>query len=234
MSINHSARFQQIWRKKIVARWYQSEGGPLTAEGKAIEKILPREAWGEFGAVFEALRTHTRTGRYIQNCFDPETTNLTTTGRRMKRFLTSHGDSLGVGGRPLMDFLLVTSDNDLKQRFGRKFLNVRNEKRPWTGYNLFIKEHGFDSHRMWSGLDPSEKQRYKDMVESINTPEATETPSTKFSMHRRVNTWTMAIQEWNQKRNNNKDFSPIKVGTTAYLEIKEIQARIKSSLSSTS
>jgi hypothetical protein len=232
MSINHSARFQQIWRKKIVARWYHSDGG-LTAEGEAVEKILPREAWGEFGAVFEALKMRTRTGKYIQNCFEPGTADLTTTGRRMKRFLTSNGNSLGVGGRPLMDFLLVTSDNDLKQRFGRKFLNVRKETRPWTGYNLFIKEHGFDAHRMWSGLDPSEKQRYKDMAtnmaESKNVPEATET--SESSMRRRVNTWTMAIQEWNRQRNNNKDFSPIKVGTTAYLEIKEIQARIKSNLS---
>lgn len=230
MSINHSARFQQIWRKKIVARWYPSEGGPLTPEGKAIEKILPQEAWGDFGAVFKALKSHTRTGRYIQNCFDPDTTNLTTTGRRMKRFLSANGSTLGVGGRPLMDFLLVTSDKDLKRQFGRKFLNIRKEKRPWTGYNLFIKEHGFDAHRIWSGLDPSEKQRYNDMAKNKDEGVETTTSFTESTTRPRVNTWTMAIQEWNRQRNNNKDFSPIKVGTAAYLEIKAIQARIKSSL----
>ena len=229
MSINHSARFQQIWKKKIVARWYQSEGDPLTAEKPS--KDSPARSVGEFGASLKPLE-RTAIGQIHPNCFDPKTTNLTTTGRRMKRFRRL-GDSLGVGGRPLIDFLLVTSDNDLKQRFGRKFLNVRKG----------------------SGRGPGTTSSSKS---TVSMPTACGAAWTQ-AKNNGTRTWQRAIMPQRQQKRlppnppcaagsihgppsskngtgneQQQDFSPIKVGTTAYLEIKEIQARIKSSLSSTS
>ena len=223
-SITNSTRLKHIWRKKIVSRW-QENNGQLTQEGKRIDKVLPRDRWEQFDPVFHAIRTHTRAGKYIRNCFEDGTVELTTTGRRMKRYLAQHHQHLGVGGRPLLDYLLEIDDATLKQRFGRKFLNVRKEKRNWTGYNLFISEHGFAAHRIWNTMDAADKDRYNTMAK--NTPVAREIDDEKI---KKANTWTMAVKEWNRQRGDNRNFAPIKIGTNAYLEIKEIQAKIKSEL----
>ncbi len=125
-AITDSTRLKHIWRKKIVSRWQQNDG-QLTQEGKRIGKILPRDSWDEFDPAFRAIKTHTRAGKYVQTCFEEGTVELTTTGRRMKRYLAQHHQQhMGVGGRPLLDYLLETDDATLKRRFGRKFLTVRN------------------------------------------------------------------------------------------------------------
>jgi len=177
-----------------------------------------------FDQVFPALKTGTRAGKYIQNCFLEDKVELTGTGRKMKRYLARNHRALGVGSRPLFDFLLDTDDATLKRLFGRKFLNVRTKKRLLTGYNLFISEHGFGgAAQAWNVMDAGDKEHYNNMAKHA--------PSSKDKKRsKKVNTWTMAIKEWNRRQEDARDFAPIKIGTTTYTEIKSIQEEIKKGL----
>ena len=218
--MNIPARIKSIWLKKIKRRWKQNN--TFTKEGKKIQKILPEDLWS-FESSFEALKDYTRCGKYIKNCFDPSNFELTHTGRLMKRYINKHVHNLKSGPRSLMNFLLQKTDNELKLMFGRRFLNVRKTKRKITGYNVFIKMYGFENIETWNTKEKTEKEKYNEMVnEYINTNEES------IRKEKKNNSWTCAIQKWNESRES-KTFLPITVGSIAYNEIKNIQKNLKNS-----
>ena len=215
-----SPRIKSIWLKKILRRWKQNN--KLTEEGKKIKKHLSEDLWS-FDVSFDALKQYTRCGKYIQNCFDSNDFELTHTGRLMKRFINKHIEVLKSGSRSLMNFLLQRSDEDLKMLFGRRFLNVRKAKRKISGYNVFIKMYGFENIETWNTMDNAEKEKYNEMADEYST---LPTPNESKHLKKNSNSWTQAIQKWNESRES-KTFLPITVGSDAYHEIKNIQKNLK-------
>lgn len=212
-------RIKQVLTKKIIKRWH--DGTQLTSEGHNIKRYVPIDNWTRFEDVFRALCQYTRCGRYVQNCITLDDWQLTSTGKKMKRWLNRNNDqNLKRGYRPLLEFLIENTDAQLKTLFGRKFLNVRSMPRALTGYNLFIRDYGFEgASQAWKSLGDEMKHQYNTLATEKN-----EIPSVDNKPLRRTqnNSWILAVREWNRRRNQ-RLFVPIRRGSTEYEEIKKIQ-----------
>ena len=213
-----TSRIKQVLTKKITKRWH--DGEQLTTEGHIIKRYVPMEKWTQFDDVFRALCQYTRCGRYVQNCITLDYWQLTPTGRKMKRWLNRHRPiALKRGYRPLLEFLIENTDTQLKLLFGRKFLNVRSMPRALTGYNLFVRDYGFEgAAQAWKSLGDEMKHQYNTLATEKN-----EIPSVDNKPSRpQNNSWILAVREWNRRRNK-RLFVPIRKGSTEYEEIKKIQ-----------
>lgn len=209
---------------RIRIRWV-CDGG-LSLEGTMVAKRtglfensddLARCLRNKKKEVYRAFLDCTRAGRYIQNC-TTENNSITTTGRKMKRFLKRNNYVLENGNHCLLTFLLSTSDEELKRIFGRRFLSSGYKRTP-CGYNMFVKEHGFrGAGAAWQSLTEEEKAAYTALS-------ATARPVVRTPTEKKANTWSLAIQEWNRRRED-KTFAPIRKGSEAYRAIKAIQANI--------
>ena len=212
-----TTRIKQFLTKKITKRWH--DGTQLTTEGCMITRYVPMEKWTQFDDVFKALCQYTRCGRYVQNCITLDDWQLTSTGKKMKRWLNRKDQNLKRGYRPLLEFLIETTDPELKTLFGRKFLNVRSMPRALTGYNLFVRDYGFEgAAQAWKSLGDEMKQQYNTLsTEKNEFPVVNNKP-----LRPQNNSWILAVREWNRRRND-RIFVPIRRGSTEYEEIKKIQ-----------
>ena len=103
-------------------------------------------------------------------------------------------------------------------------MNVRTTKRQLSGYNIFVREHGFkEASRVWNLLDSTVQRQYNDMARTENCKRV---PVREPTPARKINSWTAAIQEWNRRRGEDRSFAPIRKGTRAYAEIKTIQKNL--------
>lgn len=210
-------RIKQVLTKQITKRWH--DGTQMTTEGHMIMRYVPIDHWVDFDDVFRALCRYTRCGRYVQNCITLDDWKLTSTGRKMKRWLNRNGQTLNRGYRPLLQFLIANTDARLKILFGRKFLNIRSTARALTGYNLFVRDYGFEgAPQAWKSLGDEMKQQYNALATEKNEiPVADSKP-----LSPQTNSWILAVREWNRRRKQ-RIFVPIRRGSIEYEEIKKIQ-----------
>ena len=212
-----TCRIKQVLLKKIIQRWH--DGTQLTTEGHMITRYLPMVRWTQFDDVFKALCQHTRCGRYIRNCISFDDWQLTTTGRKMKRWLNRRGQTLHSGYRSLLEFLIENSDIQLKIMFGRKFFNIRSTPRPLTGYNLFVRDYGFEgAPQAWRSFGEEIQHQYNRLAAEKNEIPLVD----RQNLRPRNNSWILAVRKWNRRRTD-RSFVPIRRGSTEYEEIKKIQ-----------
>ena len=212
--MNLPKRTQGVWTKKIKQRFLQNE-----EEKKRVSKFLPIHEWTCFDKLIDVFLTKTRAGKLLHNAFSVDF-KPTSTGKRMKRFLKKHTNGEIHTYCHVAEFLLSTSDESLKNLFGRKFLNIGNRNRKMSGYNLFMIDNGFENaSRLWNMLDEGQRAEYNRKAASYQTTE-------KPTIEKKRNLWQVAIKKYHEE-NKQTSFSPIKKDTEDYKKIHEIYVHLR-------